>query len=151
MKKLLLILLCATTCFVLFSCKEKDGEPDMTEPNKTISVTFVNDVEKADIWILPQTEENRKTSLWGTATISKRDSGDKRTVEISSFDEGKYIVRIIDSDHAFYSADDMILGDNCTIHFKSDETKYESSIVVLDKDGKILYSKEAFQGVFGAY
>lgn len=149
MKKAVLFLLCAVMCCVLFSCKPKDGEPDLTETKK-ISVTFINDVEKADIWILPQTEKNLKSSLWGTATISKLERGDNRTVKINESDEGKYIVRIIDFDHAYFSADDMVIEDNGTIHFQTDETKYEAEIVSVDRSGNTLSSKEAFQGVFGA-
>ena len=121
-----------------------------SELNKTISVTFINDVEKADIWILPQTKENLKTSLWGTATISKLKPGEKKTISINDFEEGRYIVRIIDDDKAFYSANDIVLKENYTIRFKTDETKYEAELVTLDQNGEAVSKTEAFQGVLGA-
>lgn len=121
-----------------------------SESNKTISVTFINDVEKADIWILPQTKENLKTSLWGTATISKLKPGEKKTISINDFEEGRYIVRIIDDDKAFYSANDIVLKENYTIRFKTDETKYEAELVTLDQNGEAVSKTEAFQGVLGA-
>lgn len=121
-----------------------------SESNKTISVTFINDVEKADIWILPQTKENLKTSLWGTATISKLKPGEKKTISINDFEEGRYIVRIIDDDKAYYSANDIILKENYIIRFKTDETKYEAELVTLDQNGEAVSKTEAFQGVLGA-
>ena len=121
-----------------------------SESNKTISVTFINDVEKADIWILPQTKKNLKTSLWGTATISKLKPGEKKTISINDFEEGRYIVRIIDDDKAYYSANDIILKENYIIRFKTDETKYEAELVTLDQNGEAVSKTEAFQGVFGA-
>lgn len=121
-----------------------------SESNKTISVTFINDVEKADIWILPQTKENLKTSLWGTATISKLKPGEKKTISINDFEEGRYIVRIIDDDKAYYSANDIILKENYIIRFKTDETKYEAELVTLDQNGEAVSTTEAFQGVLGA-
>ena len=119
---------------------DRDGE----------AVTFINDVEKADIWILPQTKENLKTSLWGTATISKLKPGEKKTISINDFEEGRYIVRIIDDDKAFYSANDIVLKENYTIRFKTDETKYEAELVTLDQNGEAVSKTEAFQGVLGA-
>ena len=119
------------------------------ESGKTISVTFINEVEEADIWILPQTEENLKTSLWGTATISKLKSGERKTVGINGSSE-KYIVRIIDVDHAYYSADDIVLQDNYTIRFQTNESKYEASIVTSDTSGNAVTSENVFQGVLGA-
>ena len=155
MKRIMLIVMCSVMCFVLFSCKNEDGESDMkvkeTKPEKTVSVTFVNDVEEADIWILPQTEENLKTTLWGTASVSGLKAGEKAGVEVSAQDDGKYIVRIIDADKAYYSANDMILGDSGTVRFQTGDTKYEAEIVSLDRSGSVLSSKkEAFQGVLGA-
>lgn len=156
MKKLLSVLLCILLCFALSACKGKDDGSAMTNTDETkvqesISVTFINDVADADIWILPQTDENLRSSLWGTATISKLKAGDKRTADINNISEnGKYIVRIIDADHAYFSAKDMVLEDSYTIRFKTDDSKYEAKIISFDQNGKELFSKEAFQGVFGA-
>lgn len=152
MKKVLLIILCVLTSMILFSCKDGDDvkKNSETTSEKTISVTFVNDVEEADIWIMPHTQENLKTSLWGTATISKLNAGEKQTVSIGESEDEKYIVRIIDKDKAYYSASEMILETGYTVQFKTDDSKYEAAIVSLDQNGKEIASKKAFQGVFGA-
>ncbi len=153
MKRLFVILLCISMSFVLFSCKESEGEPEMkneTTPLKTC-VDFINEIEEADIWIMPQTKENLKTTLWGKATISKLKAGEKTTVYIDSVEDGeKYIIRIIDSDKIYYSANDIVLGDDYTILFDRDSESSQECITVLDTDGNTVSSSEAFQGALGA-
>ena len=56
----------------LFACASgsmtsKDAQEVATE--ETITIGFVNSVQTADVWIIPDTEENRKKSVWGTASI----------------------------------------------------------------------------------
>ena len=116
---------------------------------KEISVTFVNGVEDADIWILPQTEENLKTSLWGTPTFSKMMRGETETHRVAGGAE-KYIVRIIDSDGAYYAARDFYLRNGYTVRFTTDSDKYDAGIVVLDEKGELTSQTDGvFEGVIG--
>ena len=62
----------------------------------------------------------------------------------------KYIVRIIDTDKAYYSASDITLDDGYTVRFQTDETKFEAVIEVLDQSSEVVSSGKAFRGVFGA-
>ena len=62
---------------------------------KEISVTFVNGVEDADIWILPQTDESLGTTLWGTPTLKDSVKDTIGTCRVEGGAEN-YIVRIID-------------------------------------------------------
>ena len=155
-KRRLLILTSVLLCLLFCSCGAVQGESDMNPDNQSrsqssISVTFLNNVEEADIWILPQTEDNLKTSLWGTPTFSKMIIGDQKTCTVSDEGTGRYIVRIIDSDQAFYAAGDIPLEDGYTIRFQTDETKYDAAISVLDQNGDTVFVKEnVFEGVFGA-
>lgn len=133
-----------------------DGDGTVThlnnpEQDAAVTVTFVNDVYDADIWILPQTEENLETSLWGTATIGKLSKGAKADIAISDIaEDDMYIVRIIDTNQAFYSANDLLLEDGYTIHFATEDRPYDSTIDVLDREGNMISSEHAFEGVFGA-
>ena len=150
MKKILLII-----CLFLCSCKEEQGESNMNQLNETeskgASVTFINDVEEADIWIIPQTEENLNSSVWGTPTFSKMRAGEKETHILSDEGTGKYIVRIIDTDQAYYASNDIVLDNHYTVRFETDGAKYDAQIVVLDEKGNIVSSFEnVFEGVFGA-
>lgn len=153
MKKYLFLAICIMISLVLVSCNTNQGGTEMnnaTESNSTIEVGFINDVIEADVWILPQTEENLKSTLWGTATISKLKAGGEKSVEIDESDDHKYIIRLIDSDSAYFSVRDVALQSGYTICFKTDGTKYESKIEVIDQSGNELLSEEAFQGAFGA-
>jgi|GEM_PF-557228 len=120
-------------------------------PYTTIAVTFDNEVADADVWILPQTEKNLETSLWGRATVGKLGAGKTKEVYLTEFDPAQtWLVRIIDVDHAYYSADDLKLGDGFQIVFRSDDSRYDSVIEVLDRDGTVLSSAKAFTGMLGA-
>ncbi len=116
-----------------------------------VDVTFVNEVEKADIWILPQTEENLNTSLWGTATIAGLGAGEQAEVSVTgSYETELFILRIIDDDHAFYSVNDLLLLDGYTLVFKTENARTEAVIEILDESGNVVSSQEAFTGMFGA-
>ncbi len=118
---------------------------------ETMRVTFVNEVQTADVWILPQTEENVKSSLWGTATIGKLDAGAQREVGIDETDGAEaYIIRIIDDEHAYYAVKDVLLGDGYSIRFQTADKKYDAVIEIVDADGNVLRTERAFVGVFGA-
>ena len=149
MKKYRLILCGAVLCLLCCSCQTEQGGSDMKPESTTISATFVNDVEETDVWILPQTEENLKTSLWGTPTFSKTKAGEKRTGSVPAGET--YILRMIDSAHAYYAANDLVLEDGCTVHFRTDGTNYDAQIDVTDKNGNTLTAgRSVFEGVFGA-
>ena len=116
-----------------------------------ITVSFVNEVEEADIWILPQTEDNLKTTLWGPASVGALAAGETSEVCLQKLYDGQlWMIRIIDRDHGYYAAQDLELEDGYTIVFKSEDSKYEALIEVLDPDGSVIYSKDAFTGVLGA-
>jgi hypothetical protein len=156
MKKLLLIVMGAVLLLSSAACKAEQGESEMkkksqTDPVAKISVSFINDVETADVWILPQTEENLKTTVWGTATFSKMKTGEKGSSDVSDAGSGKYIIRIIDTDHAYYAVNDIELGNGYSIRFMTDSSKYDAEVIVLDEKGNKTASKEnVFEGVLGA-
>ena len=56
MKKAVIYLI---TMLILCGCK---ANRTVSENNKNI--TFINEVKEADVWILPETEENLKTTVW---------------------------------------------------------------------------------------
>ena len=117
----------------------------------TVAVTFRNEVEKADVWILPQTEENLKTSLWGTPGASALGVGDSAELRLKDPEDAEaWLVRIIDDDHAYYSAQDLHLEDGYTVVFRSEGAKFEAVIEVLDPSGAVVFTAEAFTGVLGA-
>ena len=120
------------------------------EPLPKITVSFVNGAEEADVWILPQTEANLKTTLWGTATVGALSAGETAEVSLEeAADAETWLVRIIDRDHAYYSARDVVLEDGYSIIFRAEDSRYAAVIEVLDREGTVIFSHEAFTGVLG--
>lgn len=152
------VVLIASAIFFIFlgtkivkNDENSDTEKNVAEPGKAASVTFINEVEEADIWILPQTEKILKTTLWGKATIAKLKRGDNKKALLNTTENKKYIIRIIDVDSAYYAADDFVLDDNYVIRFYTNDSKYDSALEVFDEKGNISASKtDAFEGVLGA-
>ena len=98
MKKAVLIFVCLFM-LLLCGCNSKE-QSDMDNKNGT--VTVINKIKDADIWILPQTEKNLKTTVWGTATVSKLKTRESRPTPLCEpGDDGLYIFRMIDTD-SFY-------------------------------------------------
>lgn len=68
-------------------------------------ITFQNDVQPARVWILRDTESNRKTSVWGTAMIEAEQLKKRYHPGIPKSDDDKYLFRMIDTDGIYYEAD----------------------------------------------
>ena len=97
----------------------------------TKTVTFVNEVCDGDIWILPQTAANLKTTVWGTATVPKAKMGESREVTLGEAgDGGLYIFRMIDVDGFFYSANGIVLEDGWRVKVGG-----EDGVVLEVRDG----------------
>lgn len=141
---------------LLFGCARQkyklniDGDGFGSKKTTEHDVTLVNNVKTADIWILPQTDKNLKSSLWGTATVKNLKANEQRNITLSKTDEQeKYIIRVIDDEHAYYSAKDISLGDGYEIHFKTDGSKFDAVIEIINEKGDVLSTQAAFVGVLG--
>ena len=118
---------------------------------ESIRVTLINRVKTADFWILPQTEENLKTSLWGTAAAKSLGVDEQREITLSKTGEqDAFLVRVIDSDHSYYAAKDVPLGDGYVICLQSDGSTTDAIIEIRDASGTVLKTQRAFVGAFGA-
>lgn len=117
----------------------------------TVSVSFQNEVEEADVWLLPQTEENLKTSLWGTPSAGALGKGESAELTLMNPEYAEaWLVRIIDRNKAYYSAQDLKLEDGYTVIFKSEGSKFDAVIEVHDASGNLVFSAKAFTGTLGA-
>ena len=142
MKKAVSIMLCIFTLLLFCNCGTKESETMQITYDR--NVTVVNGINEADIWILPKTEENLKTTLWGTATAGKMELHEIREVPVAApSDNGLYIFRMIDTDKMYYSAEDIVIEDGWTLEIKGD---INSSIVieVTDKDHQLNATYEVF-------
>lgn len=121
------------------------------EYTPTVSVSFQNEVAEADVWLLPQTEENLKTSLWGTPSAGALEKGESAELKLTNPEYAEaWLVRIIDRNKAYYSAKDLKLEDGYTVVFKSEGSKFDAVIELHDASGAVVFSAEAFTGVLGA-
>ena len=107
----------------------------MTTTSRDKAVTFINGARDADIWILPDTQENRKTTLWGTATASKVKTDESRLAPLcEEGDNGRYLLRMIDTDGFYYAADSITLQDGWTLRIYETDVM-ASTLEVTDGSG----------------
>lgn len=106
MKKVILLIIGVIIIFGITGCKEKSNKADTT--NK-IEISVKNKINKADVWIISDTEKNRKTSVWGKATFKDMEVQNKYKSAKVSADTEKYLIRVIDKDGMYYSADGITL------------------------------------------
>ena len=145
--------LCLFLVLTLFACqKQEEAKPEETETSTTgemMKIRFVNEVEDTDLWILPQTEKNLKTSLWGTATVAMLKKEDAIEISIEETSDHLYILRLIDQRGALYSANDFELHDGDTIVFDAiDDDFVRARLTLLDKEGKeVKVAEEVFEGM----
>ena len=143
MRKALSILLCLVTISLFCGCNTtKESETMMTTADRTI--TLINSVNEANIWVLPDTEANRKTTLWGTATAGNLQTGSSCQAGIDKpGDDGLYLFRMIDTEHWYYSSENIVLEDGWTLEIKQ-ESKQVYVIEVTDKEGTLNATYEVF-------
>ncbi len=140
MKKTLLIILSLLMLIVLYSCASK--EQNNMENN---TVTFINEVKDADVWILSDTKENKKTTVWGKATVSKVKTGESRKAELCEVgDNGQYIFRMIDADSFFYSADGISLEPDNILKIKENDSQ-SVILEVTDENGALKNTYKVFK------
>lgn len=116
----------------------------------TVYVTLVNDVVTADFWILPQTQENLGTSLWGAPTASLGPGQREDLAVTADYESDRFIIRIIDENDTFYSLNDVELESGYSVVFRSEGQAYDAVLEILDEEGETVRKEEAFTGVFGA-
>lgn len=133
---------CLLALLLLCGCHAKEKMEVETPSNKT--VTFVNAVHDANVWILPQTAANLKTTVWGTPTITKAKMGESRPVPLCApGDDGLYLFRMIDTDGFFLSANGLVLEDGWTMQLKGSD-RQAISLEISDGNGVLQKTYEIF-------
>lgn len=147
MKRIISVLMGVVIMLGLFGCSKNNQtkKEEIKKIEEKIKISVTNETVDADIWIVPDTDENRKTSVWGTATVSKDNAPVGKTVitEISASTE-KYLIRMIDKDEMYYSADGIKIGQGQLLIIRCGEEDMTAIIEVHDKDGKLTAEYEMF-------
>ena len=139
-----IIIACLIAALVLSGCGTKQTETEPTEITTDKKVTFINGVTEADVWILPETEDNLKTTLWGKATAAKMKNGESRDIPLCEpGDGGKYLLRMIDTEQLYYSAGGILLEDGWSIEIKGEDMN-QITLDIKDKKGEIKNTYEVF-------
>ena len=113
--------------------------------DSTITVSFVNEVVPGGVWILENTQENRKASVWGTASIEKAKLEEEYSVTTREDESGSYLLRMIDTDQIYYSADDIPLKDGYSmVLYKSDDEFEDIMLAVYDETGEEILNCRVF-------
>ncbi len=142
MDKTALIVLCLLMLLLLGGCRAET--PTEPHPDTGTSVCFINEGKEADVWILPETEKNMKTTVWGTATAAKVQPGEHRRVPLCEpGSSGRYLLRMIDTDSFYYSANGIALADGWTLTLKEDEA-HAVTAEVTDETGALQSIYEVF-------
>jgi hypothetical protein len=111
---------------------------------RTINISFTDDVEPASVWILRDTEENRKISLWGTAMIKPDAVGEEVSADIPFAEDAKYLFRMIDDDGIYYSGDIPELRDGWSLRIHEIGGNWNMQLDVFDETGELRYECEIF-------
>ncbi|MBR3227178.1 MAG: hypothetical protein IKF68_01390 [Erysipelotrichaceae bacterium] len=137
MRKTVLLSICITLMF-LFGCnREKEEGPK-------INVSFRNEVKEADIWIIEDTEANRKTTVWGKAHIAKLPENQETEVSIKASEDGNYLFRMIDKDHMFYASETICLKDHYSLRIYKEDLSF--CLEICDEQGNVTETQDLFAG-----
>ncbi len=120
MKKLLFILVCVALGLLLAACRKTSAKPEPAQPEVGgAQVTLRNEAKEADFWIIPDTEENRKTTLWGTATAAKMKAGEEREITLGA-PAGQFLLRVIDTDSWYHAASGVAIREGDALRLMPD-------------------------------
>ncbi|MBO4900663.1 MAG: hypothetical protein J5509_10285 [Lachnospiraceae bacterium] len=111
---------------------------------RTINISFTDNAEPGSVWILRDTEENRKISLWGTAMIKPDTVGTEVSADIPYAEDAKYLFRMIDDDGIYYSGDIPELRDDWKLDIHPIGEYWDFRLDVYDENGELRYECELF-------
>ena len=125
MKAFIAAFLCLLSGVLPFGCAKKPpSEPGTTGAPSVGAVTFYNGVREADVWLLPETEEIKKTTLWGEATLPRLGAGASREAALPApGPSGLYALRVIDTEGMYYAADGLRLASGDVLMLSEEKTR----------------------------
>jgi hypothetical protein len=106
-----------------------------------ITVSIVDDVAPSSVWIIRDTPENRKTSVWGTAMVKPEELGKEYSFDIPLADDHKYRFHMIDEDGLYYSADIPELLECWKVRIYTSNKEFHDVILEIYDDSGALISE----------
>ncbi len=109
---------------------------------ETININFQNEVQIANVWIIPNIAENRNTFLWGYATVEKSALDRNYRIPIIKSSNDEYLLYMIDIDEMYYESGPIILYADYKITVT--KKKFKVKVSILNASGKKIFEKEIF-------
>ena len=136
------LLLGASACLLLFSgCKKEEAE-NGPDPADSGEILFVNELAETDLWILPDTEENRQLP-YSTPTVDDLARGGEVSLSLEALGgPGLYTVHMFDADGMYFGVNEVPLEAGYTLRFRRQD--YGLVLDITDKDGKPVDSLDVF-------
>ena len=111
---------------------------------RTINIAFTDEVEPASVWIIRDTPENRKTSIWGTAMLKPEELGKEYTFNIPLSEDDKYLFRMIDEDGIYYEADIQELHEGWKLRLYYGKSNTDVRLDINDDKGELMNEGSVF-------
>ena len=111
---------------------------------RTINISFIDEVEQGSVWILRDTTENRKTSVWGTAMIKPEETGKEYDAAIPLSADDKYLFRMIDEDSLYYEAEIPKLQEGWKLRLYTGENVRDIYLEALNDKGESVHEASVF-------
>lgn len=145
LKKTILILIGVFVMLGLFGCGKQKTPPQNAKVDDMIEIRVLNQIGAADIWVLPNTEENRKTTVWGKAMVSRNivpdDEGTTVTIPVGT---DEYLFRMIDTDEMYYEANGIVLDDHQSLVIREGEEDMTAVVAVYSAEGTLMAEYDVF-------
>ena len=146
MKTMKLLAVCMLALFAAGCTREEEPAPEVPAAG---TVIFVNEVTDTDVWILAGTEENRKTTVWGTPAVRGLKVNTETEAQLCEpAENGLYLIRMISAGKMYFSADDVALEDGWTMRFRVGEYYNDNPVSwvleVTDTEGNPVETYEVF-------
>jgi hypothetical protein len=145
MKTKRIIVLLVMAILILSACSSGENavkNQESIEPTSSIGISFIDLVEPGSVWILTDTEKNRKTSVWGTAMLKPEEIGEEYIADIPEAEDGRYLFRMIDDDGIYYETDIPELKNGWKVIIS--RAGLEAQLSIYDDEGKLVHSCEVF-------
>jgi hypothetical protein len=103
-----------------------------------ITIKYENAVTTGNVWIIDNTEANRKTTIWGTATIRGAEKDTEYSLEIPQNADDSYLFRMVDKDGIYYESDAITLKEGYSISIFLEGEFDDVRMVIRDENGEIV-------------
>ena len=101
-----------------------------------ITISYVNEISTANVWIIADIEENHKTSLWGTATLKDAEVEKEYSADIEKSEDDHYLLRMIDKDELYYESGSFELKDGYSLLISEGKSFDEPLIIIYNDNGE---------------